>query len=368
MGRIAFIDHVRNFANFLRIFIHAGIPYMVTFPPSWPVDEPGHMGFDFMLFEGHLFVMELFFLVAGFMFALQFPKTNLHHFVKNRFRRIVVPFLLGMIIFVPFVLMMFSIAEYKSYEWISLPVITQAYKEGLLLGWDHFFPTAHLWFLYYLILFYGVAIVLYRFGFEQFSLKISMSFYLPFACCISFLSMFLLQRWMIDNPLSLVPEFTSFVHFFLFFLGGILLFKRRDMADKLLGKGGQLLVLGLIAGILSAGCQLYYENPQHNYYTLIGIAARATYALGSYLLAYGTWLYIKQKLTTSSAVSQYLANASYWIYLVSMPVILFLHVLFLPLQISIFVKYLAVVVLGVLVSVLSYELKLKVSRSIRKIL
>ena len=63
MPRNASIDYLRNFANLCRCIIHAAIPYMVTETPIWPVNDKGALFFDVIVFEIHLFVMELFFVI-----------------------------------------------------------------------------------------------------------------------------------------------------------------------------------------------------------------------------------------------------------------------------------------------------------------
>ena len=357
MGRIQYIDHLRNTANGIRLFIHAGVPYMVTVSGMWPVNEEGNWFFDFVIFEGHLFVMELFFLVAGFMFTMQYQKVGFKPLVYNRIHRIVRPFLLGMLILMPFVLMLFGLGKYTSYEWLNYPIIIQAFKDGIELGIQNFFPTGHLWFLYYLIQFYILSLIAIRFKVLRFLPPIDLYKFVATACFMSFVSMYFLEKWIIENPISLLPEFTSFIHFFLFFIGGQLLYKYENQIKRLESKGMKMIGIGLVVGLISACCQLYFEKTDHEFYYLIEFLARATYAVSSYLLAYGTWFYIKKNFTLSSPIAQYLANASYWIYLVNLPIVMFLHLVFLPIPISIFVKFLAVLILGVLISVGTYAIK-----------
>ena len=89
MSRIVYIDYLRNFANITRCFIHAAVPYMVTAAPMWPVDDQGSWFFDFAIFEGHLYVMELFFMISGFMFAMELKRSSVRKTINNRFNRIV---------------------------------------------------------------------------------------------------------------------------------------------------------------------------------------------------------------------------------------------------------------------------------------
>ena len=82
MSRIVHIDYLRNFANILRCFLHASIPYMMT-DSIWPVNDNGSLLFDVTVFEIHLFVMELFFVISGFLFAMEINRSNLSNIIKN---------------------------------------------------------------------------------------------------------------------------------------------------------------------------------------------------------------------------------------------------------------------------------------------
>ena len=357
MERLHYIDYIRNTANAIRLFIHAGVPYMVTVTGMWPVNEEGNWFFDIVNFEGHLFVMELFFLVAGFMFAMQYQKIGLMPLIYNRIQRIVMPFILGMVIIVPFMLMLFGLGKFTNYQWLNYQTIFQAFRYGMDLGMQNFFPTGHLWFLYYLILFYTLSLIIIGTKVLKLFPHVGFLTFIPIACVLSFTSMNLIDKWIIENPITLVPEVTSFIHFYLFFIGGQLLYNHKNQITSLDNKGGRMIIWGLIVGLLSACCQLYYGKTNHELYRLFEFIARSTYIIASYLLAYGIWFYIKKNFTRSSPLAQYLANASYWIYLVNLPIVMFLHLLFLPIPISIFIKFFAVLILGVLISFCSFELK-----------
>lgn len=362
MRRIPYLDNIRNFANALRMGIHAGVPYMVTISDMWPVNDKGNWTFDFIIFEAHLFVMELFFLVAGFMFAMQFSQKKRSDFIKNRMRRIVIPFLLGLIIFVPFILSLFGLSKYPSYQWMNADIILQSFKDGIHLGMQNFFPTGHLWFLYYLILFYVLTIII---GTKYYAVlsKISLISFIVLGCFVSFVSMFFTEKWIIENPLTLIPESTSFFHFLFFFIGGQLLYMNTK-TTRIEAYAGSILISGLAIGLLAAYCQLYYENPQHPFYAEIKYLARASYAISSYLLTYSCWFFIKKYFSKTTPQTQYFANASYWIYLVNMPIAMLFHLLILPLNIPIFIKFILVLSIAAFLSITSYMLVKKARKII----
>ncbi len=356
MQRIAYLDNIRNFANALRMCIHAGVPYMVTVSDMWPVNDKGNWTFDFIIFEAHLFVMELFFLVAGFMFAMQYPRKKTIDFIINRLQRIVIPFFAGMFFLVPFVLMMFGLSKHPTNQLLNSDVIVRSFNDGIDLGLQNFFPTAHLWFLYYLILFYILSLILVRTNFYTLLSKVNFIGIISFGCVISFIAMFFTDKWIIENPLTLLPETTSFFHFLLFFIGGQLLYNNSRF-KSLESYAGTIFLGGLAIGLIAAFCQLSYENIDHPHYSKIAYLARASYVVSSYMLTYGCWFFIKKHFFKTTPRLQYVANASYWIYLVNMPIVMLLHLLLIPLNIPIFIKFLLVLFLAGFLSLWSYSLK-----------
>ncbi len=148
MSQLIFIDNIKVFGNFMRCMIHAAVPYMVTYSAMWPFDDKGSYFFDFAIFEGHLFLMELFFILTGYMFALQLSKKSIGDFVFNRLKKIVIPFTLCLILIMPIVLTYFNLKNYQTFEWLQANELLISYQKGWKLALQTFFPTGHLWFLY----------------------------------------------------------------------------------------------------------------------------------------------------------------------------------------------------------------------------
>ena len=360
MERVAFLDYLRISANFLRLFIHAGVPYMVSVSPIWPVDDRGLLWVDFLIFLGHLFVMELFFMLSGFLFSIQLESMSRSEILKNRFRRIVLPFVYGMLLMVPFVLMLFGLAKHPGNEWMGKEEITRAFQDGLQLGMKNFFPTAHLWFLYYLVGFYAITIVIPKDSIRSLMRKISPKAFFAAACFLSFLCLLLNKRWMIENPLTLVPEISSFLHFFLFFISGMLLHGKPGNSFSAPVK---LIIAGLLFGLLSAACQLKFGKTADLWYGQIKLLACVTYAGGSWMLSIGTWYFFQQRFRQSSSFIRWLAGGTYWIYLLSLPLVMFSHLLLRTYDFPVWQKLTLVFLLGGGIPLLLYTFKKKTDKS-----
>tara|TARA_B110001452_G_scaffold37271_3_gene28533 strand:+ start:2964 stop:4082 length:1119 start_codon:yes stop_codon:yes gene_type:complete len=353
MKRIIYIDYLRNLANITRCCIHASVPYMVTLAPMWPVNDKGSWFFDFAIFEGHLFVMELFFVISGFMFAMELKKSSVPKILKNRFKRIVIPFILGLIVLVPIVLSLFSLGNHVGFTFLDFDVIKTSYISGWVLGFENFFPTAHLWFLYYLIIFYILTLslksVIYKIKFNSiFKLTIV-------GVIISSICMFFMKRWIVENPLTLVPEIPSLTHFYVFFLSGFIIFNNTVLIDEIKRNLKYLLSAGLFLSLVAITPQLWFERVDLEYYFLIKVIAILFSCSSIYLLVFGLWGYCSCLNLKDSKYLRYITDASYWVYLSNMPIVVILHIILIPLNISVFLKFMIVLSVALAISMISYE-------------
>lgn len=330
---------------------------MVTASPIWPIDDKGSWIFDFSIFQIHLFTMELFFMISGFFFALQLSKKTSSEVLKDRLQKILSPFVLAMVLIVPFILSFFEIEKYNSNQWYYLDIIKKCYIKGLNLGFKNFFPTAHLWYLYYLILFYVLTFI-----FKNIFIKLTLFLYkfsffllILITIIISIISMFFMKRWFVDNPLTLVPEIPSFIHFFLFYILGILLFSIEKYQFVLKKNGKLLLLIGIILGVISTLPQFYFEKTETQNYSLIKFIAIFLYILSSYLITLGLIGFAAKKLNKTSKPIEYLSDATYWIYISNVPIVMFFHLILKPLQISIFIKFTIAFVISYIISILTYD-------------
>ena len=352
MERIVYIDYLRNFANLVRCLIHASVPYMMTYAPMWPVNDKGSWFFDFTIFELHLFVMELFFMISGFMFAMEINNKSTQKIIKNRFKRIVIPFLFGLVLIVPIILSMFTISDYSQVSLLHIDVLKQSYFSGWKLGFENFFPTAHLWFLYYLILFYTLTIFLRKFLLK---IKIFSVVYLFTGIFVSITCMFFMSRWIVDNPITLMPEIPSFIHYFCFFLIGFFVNNSEKLLSSLKKYANKILMIGIVFGVFSIIPQLWFTKTDLSYYTYIKSLAIILSCTAIYFLTIGIWGYFSKLEIKDNKILRYLTDSSYWVYLSNMPLVAIFHILFIPLQIPIYVKFILSFTGALTLSFLTYE-------------
>jgi len=319
----------------------------------WPVDDKGSWFFDFAIFEGHLFVMELFFMISGFMFAMELKRSTVQKTIKNRLNKIVIPFVLGLIIIVPIVLSLFSLSKYVGFSFLHLDILQQSYVNGWALGLEQFFPTAHLWFLYYLIIFYTITLLM-----KNVILNIKANSILKVVFIGVFISstcMFFMNRWIVENPLTLIPEIPSLIHFYSFFLMGCISYNTPSLVENINKNAHYLLGVGLFLAFGAIVPQLWFESNDLDYYFLLKAVAILLSCSAIYLLVLGLWGYCSRLKLKDSKLLRYVTDSSYWVYLSNMPIVVILQIMIIPLAIPVFLKFLIVFVGAFAISMLTYE-------------
>lgn len=316
--RVHYMDNLRALAMLAGVVFHAALAYSPLVHGLWPTaDADGSAGVDAIAWFVHLFRMPLFFVIAGFFAALLVRKRGIAGMLRNRLARVLLPFL----VFLPVV--------YGALAWLTTDAASSVRNLSPALAWvkqttlEHgslpLAPTvAHLWFLLYLMYFFVLAWVVSAFELKR----------LP-----SWLAS--LRPWMLVGvaPLLLVPALASvgapwpapefilpqlwaLVFFGFHFALGYLLFQRESLLEQLRPWTPYLLALGLAAhGVFLQLIGTRQPGP-------------SPHLLQAVLEAYaGLWLTLcclqagRHWLNGRSRVMRYLADASYWVYLVHLPLL-----------------------------------------------
>ena len=158
------IDLVRSVAMLLGLVIHVSIFFMDDQHPMVVgeryTDPVNRLVVEFI----HLFRMQLFILLAGFFAQLVMDRKGLSHLVRDRLKRIVLPFIIGVILFIPFHNLVFGylgmpgpyrtvMGDLSVLEHFKTLFLWGAFADKPVLPFIGFW---HFWFLYYLIILYAV--------------------------------------------------------------------------------------------------------------------------------------------------------------------------------------------------------------------
>jgi len=143
--RLHSLDFLRAFALLMGVLLHVLMLFLEPFDGSEP-----RLGASIIFIWIHTWRMPLFMILAGFFTALNLKKRDVGNYALNRLIRLGVPLLI---------------------LWAVIPAVDEGSKDIFtlpeLISWllyDVPFTLRldHLWFLYYLLIFYGVMLLLKR--------------------------------------------------------------------------------------------------------------------------------------------------------------------------------------------------------------
>jgi peptidoglycan/LPS O-acetylase OafA/YrhL len=357
------MDNLRAFAMLLGIFFHAALAYSPSLKEIWLTASPQNSVIvDFVAFFSHTFRMPLFFLIAGFFTALLIQKRGLAAMIKNRLLRITLPFAL----FLPLVILAFVIligwatesVQAKS-PMLSLIAMMAQYPDAPAPP----VTTTHLWFLYQLTFFYIVTVITVKFLKFDWMLRIieTPKLFLLLAPLL-LVPALITQHPPIPAPEQFMPQLWSFGFFGLFFLFGFGLFSHQEFLDKLRPYVWVMLGVSVIAYIL------FFEMfPRHSSLQEImtvmatspsihlkqaGLATLQAYIsafMSLALLLVGRSLFNKQNYTM-----RLIADSSYWIYIIHLPVLWLIQFYLLDTDWPLIVEFLLSSLGTILIGLVSY--------------
>jgi peptidoglycan/LPS O-acetylase OafA/YrhL len=152
-NRLHALDAVRAIALLLGVFLHTGMS-LVSGYPIWIVqDSQADAVFGLTFFVPHIFRMTLFFLIAGYFARLALNAKGFLGFTMDRTKRIALPFI---VLWLPIFSAIVAIVI-----WGAIKANGGTPPEGETPPLTaETFPLTHMWFLYVLAIFYAVCIPL----------------------------------------------------------------------------------------------------------------------------------------------------------------------------------------------------------------
>ncbi len=330
--RIHYMDNLRALAMLAGVVFHASLAYSPLMQPFFPTADRDNAAIvDVFAWFMHLFRMPLFFLIAGFFAALLVHKGGLPGLFRNRLRRILIPFVL----FLPLV----HLALSRSTLWAAQAV---EHPSPMLILISEFMAmenppslppgTGHLWFLYYLVLFYVLLWVIrsleWRWPFKPMHqlhpgwvLGLAPLMLLPFFAAVSAPH---------PAPESLLPQFWALGLFGAFFGFGYLLHGQPTLIARQTRYAPWL----TLASVALYGVFLYLLS--HNPPGLD--QPRATLGLALTAACISVWMTSVclsagiRWLDRSNAVLSFLSHAAFWTYLIHLPLLFAIQYLIMDLD------------------------------------
>lgn len=358
-NRLEQIDVMRVVAAWLRCLLHTLVPFMVFRTGMWPVKygNTDNLLPDFLVLTIHSFIMEAFFIVAGLIFAFESVRKGLRKYIQSRLKKIVFPFLAGILTLVPFIIVLFSVGESltgSNFHWQFASWISDAWY-----NWSsHLFLLGHLWFLYYLIFYYAIVIAFSQFKYFRAGnlQKISWIHWL-FCVPVLYICLSCGKRWYVENPLTTWIEWPSFIYYFLFFLFGAYLKDNMEKLSSLEDHLGKLLTAFLLLSCINGFLQSFYLNPSGNYQMLIRHGAYVASILQTLAGCMALYAFsLKHRSVAKLPWFSFQVRSAYWTYLVHAPIVMTLHIIFYSIAVHPVVKFMIILITSLTLAVWTYRI------------
>ena len=328
----------------MGIVVHATLPYfsrIAEIEYFWPADDDQSIllfvVFDFI----HAWRMPTFFLLAGFFAHLVLERRSTSTFVIDRLKRIALPLVLFgavMVVIIP------PIWIYGWYGSISIEAFQDALGERQDLDSSGEL-VAHLWFLYYLLLMYA-ALIGFRLlgrlrrapasvgaaGRPSLGRYIGNAVYTRLPLLMTLAAVILLAVRAGDQSRPIWPlNVPDVLYGSLFFFYGYGLYARRQLIDSLRGTGS-------LAALWAIGTAMFFihlvlvgamdesskQGVDRETIAFLWLVGTVFYGASAVLFSLGLVGIFERLLRSSRTWVRWLADSSYWIYIVHLPVVTFL--------------------------------------------
>jgi glucan biosynthesis protein C len=364
--RLHALDAVRGFALTLGVLFHAAMSFLPG-PQIWPVqDNSPSVALSGLFFVLHIFRMTTFFLIAGYFGRMMLERRGVAGFVRDRAKRIALPLVIFWPIMLASIIGVSVWAAVQATGHIPAPPPSQP---GVFGG----FPLTHLWFLYVLVWLYigslalrALVLAVDRSGavraFADKAIAALVAFpgsplllALPFVLTTTTAPMWLLwfgvptpDSNVIVNPIALASFGTAF--------GFGWLLNRQTQLMQVWQRRWLLnlsLAVALTTGLLIyAGVHPLVTPAPHSWQTL---AAATAYGMATWTWTFALIGLALRFLAGHSAWRRYLADASYWIYLVHLPLVMALQTVAAPLAAPWWIKYPLILIAAFAIMLATYE-------------
>jgi len=337
--RLHALDAVRGMALIAGIVFHATASFLLrpNGVPVWVIsDNHPSLALGVVFHVLHIFRMATFFLIAGFFAHMSFHKRGAVGFIRERAKRIALPLLVGWpLVFAAIVAVVIWAAIAAAH---GRPLPPPPKSPGLPS-----FPLTHLWFLYVLLWLYAVTLVartilvrldrggaLLRLA-DRLTAWLAQSsaglLVLALPTAVALLATPAWAPWFgVPTPdSSLIPNLAACAAFFSAFAFGWMIhrqagllaaWRRRwplNLALALAFTAIELAISGLAPSIATPGLG----------WTKLALAV--TYPVATWAWTFAVIGLALRFLSGHSPARRYVADASYWLYLIHLPIVLALQ-------------------------------------------
>jgi len=335
--RLHALDAVRSFALLLGVAFHAALSFIPGMPPGlWAmVDNSPSTFLADASFVAHSFRMTLFFFIAGFFARMLHRRLGTKGFWANRARRIAVPLVVGWLLLFPAIAVVWHLGAQKLFHGAP-PALPELPKT------PGAFPLTHLWFLYQLLWPYAGALLVRSLVVQLDKGQVwrgrvdrlvtgairwtagALLLGLPLAAALLSLPDWLPALGIPTPDQSLIPQLPATVGYGIAFVFGWLVQRAPDALAALRARWLPHLLLAIVSSALCL--YLLKTQPMFGMPDQPRLIFALAYVASSWAWSFAITGLALRFLPGHRPAVRYAADASYWIYLVHLPVVAALQV------------------------------------------
>jgi peptidoglycan/LPS O-acetylase OafA/YrhL len=334
--RLHALDAVRAFALLLGVVFHAGfsfIPGMI--PGIWAINDTSPSEtISVVLFTTHVFRMSLFFFIAGFFARMVFERRGARGFWADRSKRILIPLVAGWVVLFPMLAAVWVWGLMKTFGGTlpAPPADAPAPPPGA-------FPLTHLWFLYYLLVLYvilllsrTIVVTLDRRGSIRRAVDAAVRgvvrrgaaavlLAVPLSMALYFRTDWIAWFGIPTPDRSVIPELASLVGFGTAVAFGWLIHRQTDLLQAWQEQWPAHAAVAVTASgvcLWIGGATPAFAPAAPGFETL---AFACAYSLAIWCWSFAIIGFAMRFLSHANRTVRYVADASYWIYLMHLPIV-----------------------------------------------
>lgn len=352
--RLHHLDNLRALAMLAGVLFHAALAYSPLLQPLFPTaDRDNAVVVDVVIWLLHLFRMPLFFLISGWFAAQLLQRRGLGGLFRNRLLRIALPFVLCW----PLIHWSMTALTLHAARTVAQPSPLLQFLRGLMDSESGLPPlppgTGHLWFLYYLLLFTVVLWVARAIGAGGLAARLRALAPTWFLWLLPLLLAPALSLVSAPHPApeSLLPQFWAIGYYGPFFALGYLLQGAPTLREGVLRPAPWLLSGSLLL------YALWWLLLERDVQSASATASWPVALLQGYISVWMTLVCLaagQRLLDRRQRWLQPLAEASYWTYVVHLPILFAIQYRLLDVDAPWWAKFLVAVLGTLAVCLLSY--------------
>ena len=348
------LDTYRAVLMILGVVLHTAVVY----------------GFDKIIDSIHTFRMPGFFLLSGYFGALLWYRRGVEMMVKNRIRRLCLPFLVFVFALYPINTLFWSYLDGLN-RGIANPL-----EYSIRFTFDNFFPLTdlmHLWFLYYLIfvIFFVLTIVLWieRFSYSSPYIlkKLKEIFeggwsFLIFVGVINF-GWGLLFKWDdIPTDSRWIPNLLIISYYAIFYSLGWLFYTTKVEFFSFKKNAWSFLIIGIISSYFHSSLDHLFVGYDYKKSIILQWEMVFWFSVKVFLgtialvgLVRGFLGIFLKYCSSDSRIWRYVSDSSYWIFLIHITICPLMPVFFITLKIAVWIKFFISFIIVFFICLVTYD-------------